>query len=214
MNNTEAEDKLLDAAHRLAALGLSPGSSGNVSVRIGDRIHVSATGSSLADLSRADLSVLDLQGHRVQGPIPTKEASLHMAFYARSPEISCVVHLHSPATVAVSCLPPHSDRSALPPITPYFVMRVGQTPLLPYAHPGSPDHANHLATIDFQFRAALLRNHGAVVAGSQVSQAETAAIELEQAAAVILRLPAGRYRTLSEGQAQALAEQYGSYWGA
>ncbi|GAB2623274.1 class II aldolase/adducin family protein [Pseudactinotalea suaedae] len=208
----EAVAELLEAAHHLAGLGLSPGSSGNVSVRTGDHVLVSATGTQMGSLAPEGLSRLDLHGNLVDGPRPTKEAPLHLAFYRRSPELRCVIHLHSPAAVAASCLPPYSERSALPPITPYFVMRVGQTPLLPYAVPGSVEHGDSIEGLTFAFRAALLQNHGAVCAGTTVAAAREAAIELEAAAEVLLKLPTAGYHTLSEEQAHAVAAAHGSHW--
>lgn len=205
--------ELLEAAHELAALGLSPGSSGNVSVRAGDRVLVSATGTSLASLGADGLAELGLDGGHVAGPRPTKEASLHLAFYRRLPEATCVIHLHSPSAVAASCLEPWSERSALPPITPYFVMRVGQAPLLRYAPPGSPEHAERLTAVPFPIRAALLANHGPVVAGATVAEARDAAIELEATAEVLLRLPVRGFHTLTEDQAHEVARAHGSFWG-
>lgn len=207
-------EELLDAAHHLAALGLSPGSSGNVSIRIGNDVLLSGTGTRMADLGAEGLSRVDLQGGLVGGPRPTKEAPLHLAFYHRVPALRCVIHLHSPSAVAASCLPPYSERSALPPITPYFVMRVGQTPLLPYAPPGALEHGHSIAALTFPFRAALLQNHGAVCAGITVAAARDAAIELEATSEVLLKLPASGYHALSEEQAAAVATLHRSHWGA
>jgi ribulose-5-phosphate 4-epimerase/fuculose-1-phosphate aldolase len=150
----------------------------------------------------------------VAGPRPTKEAPLHLALYRKSERTSAVVHLHSASAVAASCLPPFSARSALPPITPYFVMRVGQTPLIPYAAPGSAEHADAIDQLDFDFTAALLQNHGSIVAGDTVARAADAAIELEAAAEVLVRLGSSDYTPLSESQAMELAERYDSCWDA
>lgn len=207
-----AVDDLIAAAHELARLGLSPGTSGNLSVRIGDRVFLSATGASMATLARADLAELALDGEHLGGPRPTKEAPLHLAFYQKSERASAVVHLHSAAAVAASCLPPHSELSALPPITPYFVMRVGQTPLIPYAAPGSSELASQIEQRTFAFRAALLQNHGLIVSGDSVARAVDAAIELEAASEVLMRLGAQEFLPLSDLQARELADQYDSCW--
>ncbi|MDR5699388.1 class II aldolase/adducin family protein [Agromyces aerolatus] len=209
---TAAIDDLVEAAHELAALGLSPGTSGNVSVRFGDRVYLSATGASMATLTPAGLSELALDGTHLAGPRPTKEAPLHLAFYRKSDRTRAVVHLHSAAAVAASCLPPHSDLSALPPITPYFVMRVGQTPLIPYAAPGSSELANQIELRTFEFRAALLQNHGSIVAADSVARAVDAAIELEAAAEVLMRLGSQEFTPLTDAQARELADRYDSCW--
>lgn len=209
---TTAIDELIDAAHALATLGLSPGTSGNLSVRIADRVFLSATGASMATLTPGDLAELALDGTHIAGPRPTKEAPLHLAFYRKSERTRAVVHLHSAAAVAVSCLPPHSDLSALPPITPYFVMRVGQTPLIPYAAPGSSELASQIEQRTFAFRAALLQNHGLIVAGDSVARAVDAAIELETASEVLIRLGAQEFTPLSDAQSRELADRYDSCW--
>lgn len=205
-------DELVHAARDLAALGLSPGTSGNVSMRFENRVYLSATGSSMSALTTDDLAELSLDGAHLAGPQPTKEAPLHLAFYRKSEDVRAVVHLHSANAVAASCLPPYSEFSALPPITPYFVMRVGQTPLIPYAPPGSTEHAAELDARSFRFRAALLQNHGSIVAGESIAKAAEAAIELETAAEVLLRLGAQEYSPLSDAQARHLAERFGSCW--
>ncbi|MDT0436479.1 MULTISPECIES: class II aldolase/adducin family protein [Streptomyces] len=210
---TAPRDELVRTAAHLASLGLSPGSSGNLSVRDGDgRVLLTPTGADLAALDPDALSVLDLDGTHLDGPRPSKELPLHLAFYRRDPANRAVVHLHSRQAVAASCLPPWSARSALPPLTPYFVMRVGQTPLLPYAPPGDPGQAADLERLDFPCRAALLQNHGPVTAGPTLKAAAEAAVEIEEVSALLLLLGARHPRLLTPAQARALAARYGSCW--
>ncbi|MFF8682782.1 class II aldolase/adducin family protein [Streptomyces sp. NPDC015237] len=204
--------ELVAAAAHLAGLGLSPGSSGNVSVRDGDRVLTTPTGADLAALDPHGLSVLDLGGRHLDGPAPSKEYPLHLAFYRREHATRAVVHLHSRHAAAASCRSPWSERSALPPLTPYFVMRVGQIPLLPYAPPGDPAQAAGLERIAFPCRAALLQNHGPVVAGTSLRAATEAAIEVEEACALHLLLGDQPVRLLTPEEATALATQYGTYW--
>ncbi|MFJ8750276.1 class II aldolase/adducin family protein [Streptomyces sp. NPDC102441] len=204
---------LAAAGARLAALGLSPGSSGNLSVRVDDRILITPTGADLAEVDPHGLSVLGLDGTHLDGPRPSKEFPLHSAFYRRDPGTRAVVHLHARHATAVSCLPPWSVRSAVPPLTPYFVMRVGQTPLVPYAPPGDADQAEDLARLPFPLRAALLQNHGPVLAGRTMARAVDAAVELEEVSALLLTLGERSPRLLTPEEADALAEKYDSPWG-
>ena len=207
-----AADDIVAAAHDLAARGLSPGRSGNVSVRIGDRVHIAATGADLATMTVDDLAVTDLSGRHLSGRRPSKELPLHLAFYRRDRDCAAVVHLHSRYAVAVSCLPPWSDRSALPPITPYFVMRVGQIPLVDYAPPGDAGQADRLAALPVPFRAALLANHGPVMAGRTVGEAVEGAIEIEETSALTLLTRDAGVRPLTADAARALADRYDSPW--
>jgi 3-dehydro-4-phosphotetronate decarboxylase len=209
---TDLRHELAAAAAHLARLGLSPGSSGNISVRDGDRVLITPTGADLAALDTGALSVLALDGRHLDGPRPSKEFPLHLAFYRREAATGAVVHLHSRQAAAASCRPPWSARSALPPLTPYFVMRVGQTPLLPYAPPGDPAQAALLERLPFPFRAALLQNHGPVVAGATLRAATEAAVEIEEVSALLLLLGAHPPRLLTTAEAEALAERYGSCW--
>lgn len=201
---------------RLEALGLSPGSSGNISVRVGDRVHISATGTSLGGLSPEDLSVMDLTGQglrHVSGPRPSKEHGLHEALYLRDAEAVCVVHLHSTHAVAASCLPPWDEHSALPPLTPYLLMRVGNLPLLPYRPPGDADQAGMLRDLDITCHGALLQNHGPVVAGRTVAEAVDRAVEIELAAQTRMLL-AGHpeARLLTDHETDYLTTTYRQPW--
>jgi 3-dehydro-4-phosphotetronate decarboxylase len=210
MNDARAE--LAEAGAHLAGLGLSPGSSGNLSIRADSRIYLTPTGTDLARVDPAALSVLDLTGAHLDGPKPSKEFPLHTAFYRRDPAARAVVHLHSRHAAAVSCLPAWSEYSAVPPLTPYFVMRVGQTPLLPYAAPGDSGQADAMEALPFPFRAALLQNHGPVVAGASMARAVEAAVELEEVSALLLALGGRAPRLLSPAEIAPLTRTYGSPW--
>jgi ribulose-5-phosphate 4-epimerase/fuculose-1-phosphate aldolase len=207
-----ARKDLVATGRRLVELGLSPGASGNLSVREGDHVVITPTGALLGELDVEALSVLDLDGRLVDGPKPSKEFPLHLAMYRRGVGVDAVVHLHSPHAAAVSCLPAWSRRSAVPPLTPYFVMRVGQTPLVPYASPGDPRQARHVEELDFDFRAALLQNHGSLVAATGMAAAADAAVELEEVCRLLLLLAGREPRLLSASEAAELAARYGTAW--
>ncbi|GAA3606561.1 class II aldolase/adducin family protein [Agrococcus terreus] len=203
---------LIDAGRQLVDAGLSPGSSGNVSVRDGDRILMTGTGTRLGALERTDLAELALDGTPLGGARPSKEVALHLALYAKNPEHAAVVHVHSPSAVAAACLAPWSDESAVPPLTPYALMRVGQAPLLPFAAPGDPAMGERIAASPHPFRAALLANHGAVVSGEDLARAVDSTIELEEWCRIAL-LTQGAARTLiAPEHVRALADRWGMPW--
>ncbi|AXG82159.1 class II aldolase/adducin family protein [Streptomyces paludis] len=213
---SDARAELVAAGAALSAAGLSPGTSGNLSVRVGGRIYMTPTGARLEALDPEALAVLDadapLDAGHTAGPAPSKEFPLHRAFYRRDPATRAVVHLHSAHAAACSCLPPWSRRSALAPLTPYFVMRVGQTPLIPYAAPGDPEQARQLELLDFPFHAALLQNHGPITAGDTLARAVDAAVELEEVSRLTLLLKDTGPRVLTTEEAGALARRYGTVW--
>lgn len=200
------------AGRQLAALGLSPGTSGNVSVRAGDLVVMSPTGTSLGNLDPDALSVLTLDGRLVGGAAPSKEFPFHRAMYRRAVSTQAVVHLHSPHAVAMSCLRPWSVTSAVPPLTPYFVMRVGQTPLIPYASPGSSEQAEAIEALPFPFSSLLLQNHGSVCAAASLTDAVGAAVELEETSRLAVMLGGRAATLLPEGEPERLAKRYGTAW--
>jgi ribulose-5-phosphate 4-epimerase/fuculose-1-phosphate aldolase len=205
-------EQLVAAGRALVDAGLSPGSSGNLSARDGDRMLMTATGTRLGHLTAADLAVLDLGGRHLAGPKPSKEVSLHAALYAKNADHLAVVHVHSPSAVALSCLAPWSAQSAVPPLTPYSLMRVGQVPLLGFVAPGDPAMGALITDSPHPFRAALLANHGAVVSGETVDAAVASAIELEEACRIAL-LTAGRDRRLIDPeQVIAITSRWGMPW--
>ncbi|MFD7438400.1 class II aldolase/adducin family protein [Streptomyces sp. NPDC059861] len=198
-------DALAAACRDLAALGLSPGSSGNASVRTADGILTTPTGLPLSALTAQDISVLDSSGRHRAGPPPTKEAPLHLRVYARLPHHGAVVHLHSTHAVAVACLEPAEHASVFPPYTPYSVMRLGAVPLLPYAPPGSERLAALADRLSPDTRACLLAQHGSMTMGADLGTAIQAAVELEETARIHLLLAQHRgVRTLSPDEYAAL----------
>lgn len=217
LDEATALEELVACGRKMVESGLSPGSSGNLSVRIGDRIHLTPTGARLDALEPDRLAVVPLRGSPEPAapgtPRPSKEFPLHQALYQRDESTRAVVHVHSPHAVAWSCVPPWSERSAVPPLTPYFVMRVGQVPLVEYAPPGDPEQARQLAALRQPFRAALLQNHGPVTAGTTVEMAYEAAVELEETARLLLLLGDNERRLLDAQQVDELRQKYGTPWG-
>ena len=207
-----AVDQLIHAGRALVEAGLSPGSSGNVSVRDGDRILMSGTGTRLGALAPGDIAVLDAQGTHLSGAKPSKEVSLHLALYAKNPDHTSVVHVHSPYAVTVSCLAPWADHSAVPPLTPYSLMRVGQVPLLAFAAPGDPAMGDLISNSPYPFRAALLANHGAVVSGEHLDRAVDSAVELEEACRITVLTDGSDRRLIDPAEVRSITSRWGMPW--
>ncbi len=166
--------------------GFTVGSSGNISVRCGGGFLMTPTNSCMGFLESDRLSRLDADGRHTGGDRPTKELPLHFAFYEARPETQAVVHLHSTHATALSCLADIDPEDAIPPITPYVVMRVGRVPVVPYTKPGSADVAPLIRERAAEHSAVLLANHGPVVAGSSLEAAVFASEELEETAKLLL----------------------------
>lgn len=203
------EAKLAEEICRVGASlfdrGLTHGSTGNISAALPDGGWLmTPTGSSLGNLDPARLSRLDGAGRHVGGDRPTKEAFLHTSMYRERPQSGAVVHLHSTHSVAVSCLDGIDHANCLPPITAYYVMRIGTLPLVPYFPPGDEALAEAVAKLAGRHHAVLLANHGPVVAGSSLSAAQDAVEELEETAKLFLLLRGERVRPLTEAQVAEL----------
>ena len=194
--------------------GLTHGSTGNISARLDDGWLLTPTGSSLGTLDPARLSKLDWQGRLVSGDKPSKENFLHLAMYEERAKAAAgtgsatnagaVIHLHSTHSVAVSVLEDIDVNDVLPPITAYYVMRIGSLPLVPYFAPGDRQLADAVRRFAGKHHAMLLANHGPVVAGSSLSAAADAVEELEETAKLFLLLQGKRIRTLTAEQVTAL----------
>ena len=191
--------------------GYIPGGSGNISVRTGDGgMLLTPTNSCLGRLEAGAIAKLDGEGNHLAGGKPSKESALHQAVYDARPGAGAVVHLHSPHGVAVSCLRGLDPAEVLPPLTPYFVMRIGRLAYAPYFPPGDMAMARAVGELASQYSAVLLAHHGIVVAGSDLQDAVYAAEELEETARLFLLLEGQDHKALSPGQVKELKERFGS----
>ncbi len=190
--------------------GYGCGSSGNVSVMTDAGMIVSPTNSCMGRLDPKRLSVVAADGRHVSGDKPSKEAFLHLAMYEERPEMTAVVHLHSTHSVAVSCLAEIDPADVLPPITAYYVMRIGTLPLVPYFPPGDKTLAGAVRDKARHHHAMLLANHGPVVAGKSLDAAVYAAEELEETAKLYLMLRGERTRFLTPEQVADLHVRFPS----
>ena len=201
---TKAREAICRLGASIFARGLTFGSSGNISVPIADGYLMTPTNVSLGDLDPARLAKLAPDGTPISGDAPTKESFLHRAMYEERGAAEAVVHLHSTHSVAVSCLADVDPANVLPPITAYYVMRVGTLPLVPYFRPGDPKLADAVRSLAGRHHAVLLANHGPVVAGTSLSAAAAAIEELEETARLHLLLHGHRTRFLTDAQVEEL----------
>jgi len=210
MNQSKLREHICRFGRSLFERGLTPGSSGNISVRLDEGGWlVTPTNASLGFLDPATLSQLDAGGRLVSGDAPTKEVPLHTALYETRRSAQAVVHLHSTHSVAVSMLPDVDPRAALPPMTPYYLMKCGATALIPYYRPGDPAVADAIKGLAGKYSSVLLANHGPVVAGDSLEAAVFAMEELEETAKLFLLLRGLNPRHLSPAQVADLTKTFG-----
>jgi ribulose-5-phosphate 4-epimerase/fuculose-1-phosphate aldolase len=208
MNESQQREQICRTAKSLFERGLTHGSTGNISARCDDGWLLTPTGSNLGSLDPARLSKLDWSGKPISGDAPSKENFLHLCMYQQREKSGAVIHLHSTYSVAVSVLADVSPDDVLPPLTAYYVMRIGTLPLLPYFAPGDMKLADAVRAMASRHHAVLLANHGPVVAGSNLAAASDAIEELEATARLHLLLQGHKTRPLTASQVAELRERY------
>jgi len=204
MSEARLREEICAIGQSIFERGLTAGSSGNISAKTEEGWLMTPTGSSLGRLDPARLSKLGHDGRLVSGDPPTKESFLHRVMYEERPATGAVVHLHSTHSVAVSCLTEVDPDDVLPPITAYYVMRVGKLPLVPYFRPGDLALAEAVRGLAGKHHAVLLANHGPVVAGTNLDAAVNAIEELEETAKLYLLLRGADTRYLTAAQVMEL----------
>ena len=208
MNETKLREEICTLGKSMFDRGLTVGSSGNLSARTGDGWLMTPTNSCLGRLDPAKLSKVDAQGNLISGDKQTKESFLHLSMYAERPSAGAIVHLHSTHSVAVSCLADVDPKQPIPPITAYYVMKIGNLVLLPYYAPGDMTLANAVKEVAGKHHAILLANHGPIVAGKDLESAVYATEELEETARLYLLLRGNRLKILTPEQVAELHRKW------
>jgi len=207
---TKLRDEIVAVGRSIFDRGLTGGSTGNISVRLSNgSMLMTPTNASLGNLDPVRLSLLDKNGVHISGDKPTKEAFLHTCMYCARGSDNAVVHLHSTHSVAVSILNGVDSDDVLPPLTAYYVMRVGTLPLIPYFAPGDQALAEAVAAKADRHHAVLLANHGPVVSGTSLANAQYAVEELEETAKLFLMVKDWPVRLLTAKQVADLKSRFG-----
>lgn len=195
--------------------GMTGGSTGNISARTPDGgLLVSPTGTSFGRLDPARLSRFDDKGILISGDAPTKEMSLHSAFYDTRSTVGAVVHLHACHSVALSMMPDANEDDFLPHLTPYAIMKLGKVKLLPFFMPGDAAMGDAVRGLAGKRSAVMLANHGPVVAGKDVEAACNAIEELENSARLAMMTRGMSPRRLSDQDVQKLITTFNMEWDA
>ena len=208
MNESKLREEICVLGKSMFDRGLTVGSSGNISVRLDDGWLMTPTNSCLGRLDPAKLSKVDAKGNLLSGDKQTKESFLHLSVYGERPTAGAIVHLHSTHSVAVSCLADTDPHQPIPPITAYYVMKIGNLVLLPYYAPGDMTLANAVKEVAGKHHAILLANHGPIVAGKDLESAVYATEELEETARLYLLLRGSPLKILSPVQVAELHRKW------
>ena len=220
MNETQAREEICRVGKSLFDRGYVHATAGNVSVRLSDGFLITPTDACLGFLDPAQLAKVDLQGQQVSGARASKTLALHQRIYESArrfdPGTRCVIHTHSTHCVALTL---HNEQSELlPPLTPYFVMKVGHVPVIPYHRPGDPAAAKVVAQTIGRYgeqgkpiRAVMLSRLGPNVWQDSPMAAMATLEELEETARLAVLKPQG-IEPLTEAQIEELRQSFDARW--
>lgn len=195
----------------LYARGHAVGTAGNISAKLDDGWLITPTDACLGRLDPAQIAKVDRSGQTVSGGKPSKTLALHRGIYARNAEAYGIVHTHSTHLVALTLAGVWRDTDVLPPITPYYVMKVGHIPLIRYRRPGDPQVADEVAALAGRVRGVLLERLGPVVWAPTVEQASAVLEELEETARLWL-MTNPKPEPLDEAALDDLRRSFGARW--
>jgi 3-dehydro-4-phosphotetronate decarboxylase len=213
MDETEVRREICRVGRSLFERGYVHSTAGNISVRLPDGFLITPTDACLGFLNPETLSKVGPDGVQISGERASKTLALHRRIYDADANAHCVIHTHSTHLVALTLAGVWKQDDILPPITPYYVMKVGHVPLIPYHRPGDPQVgelvAGHIAKTPI--RAVMIDRLGPNVWHGTPAAAMAALEELEETAR--LWLLTGRSASpLTEEQIDSLRRQFGASW--
>ena len=219
MTHANLRSEICRIGQSLYARGYVHASAGNISVKLPEGgFLITPTDACLGDLQPEALAHVDESGTQISGDRASKTLRLHQHIYAAEPTATCVIHTHASHLVQLSIQGVWSAQDIVPPITPYFVMKVGHVPLIPYAVPGALTVAAQVGAAiqrsqrdERPIRAVMLERLGPVVWHASLAQASAVLEELEETAKLWLATNC-RATPLSDEAIQDLRDAFGARW--
>ena len=219
MNESRAREEICRIGRSLFERGYVHATAGNISVRLDDGFLITPTDACLGFLDPAQLARLDADGKQTSGPAASKTVALHARIYSAAAtfdaQTRCVIHTHSTHCVALTLR--DTGAELLPPITPYFVMKVGHVPVIRYHRPGAPEAAAAVVEAIERYgkqgtpiRAVMLERLGPNVWHDSPAQAMAVLEELEETARLLLLAP--QATPLPEHKIDELRRAFGARW--
>lgn len=211
MNESNKIDELIVYSKVLYERKLIHATGGNTSVRDGEFVWISQTGAKLGELTENEVVKVDLQGNVLSGSRPSKEMGMHLAMYRAREGAKAAIHAHPTFSIALSTLLTEETEDAVPPYTAAFYVRAGRVPMIPY-HP-SGAHSLHVAVerLAPHYHAILLRQHGLLVTGGDMSDTLGIVEEIEQCCQVAVAV--GKTGgVLTEAEREGIDKAMGRSW--
>ena len=214
--STALREQICRVGGSLFARGYVHATAGNISVRTEAGFLITPTDACLGELDPTRLAEVDNDGVQTAGDRASKTLALHRRIYAADPDARCIIHTHSTHLVALTLAGVWSADDIVPPITPYFVMKVGHVPLIPYHRPGDPavgDEVERRITAmrdaGTPIRAVMLERLGPNVWHRSPAEASAVLEELEETARLWLMT---RPAPLQPAQIDELRASFGARW--
>ena len=233
MTESQAREEICRVGRSLFERGYAHATAGNISVRLdaaaGGGTLITPTDACLGFLEPARLAHIDAEGNQTSGDRASKTIALHEQIYQATATLAdparCIIHTHSTHCVALTLRPAAAEHGEatrqpelLPPITPYFVMKVGHVPLIPYRRPGDPAAAflvaqaiSLYAARGTPIRAVMLERLGPNVWHGSPAAAMAALEELEETARLVHSSPQPVLPLTAE-QIETLRHKFGAHW--
>jgi ribulose-5-phosphate 4-epimerase/fuculose-1-phosphate aldolase len=218
MNEMELRQEICRVGRSLFERGYVHSTAGNISVRLPDGFLITPSEACLGFLAPETLAKVGTDGVQISGERASKTLTLHRGIYSADAEAGCVIHTHSTHLVALTLSGVWKEGDVLPPITPYYVMKVGHVPLISYHRPGEAIVgelvAEQIAIMHKHgtpIRAVMLDRLGPNVWHSTPTGAMAALEELEETARLWL-LASPKPEPLSEEQIDQLRRHFGASW--
>lgn len=169
MVDSKSIEELIFYSRTLYERRLLHAAGGNTSVRDGEFVWISQTGAKLGSLCRDEIVKVNLQGEVLEGTAPSMEMGMHLAMYRARKDVGAVIHAHPTYAIALSTLLDQGSNDAIPPYTADFYVRAGRVPMIPYHHSGGHLLHEAVTALAASYHAILLRQHGLLVAGANMS---------------------------------------------
>src|SRR6202453_3876042 len=215
MNEMELRQEICRVGRSLFERGYVHSTAGNISVRLTEGFLITPSEACLGFLKPDVLAKVGADGVQLSGERASKTLTLHRRLYAADPDAACVIHTHSTHLVALTLAGVWKREDILPPLTPYFVMKVGHVPLIEYHRPGDPAVGDLVAQViegmrgqGTPIRAVMLDRLGPNVWHSTPASAMAALEELEETAR--LWLLAAQPKPLTPEQIDQLRQHFGA----
>jgi L-fuculose-phosphate aldolase len=201
-NRSQIVSQIIETGRKLYSLGFAPATDGNISVREGDNIYITASGEPKGDLKAKDILKLNLNGKPLQhGTKPTSELAIHMAVYKARRDVGAVIHAHPPYATAASLSGIPLENYYMPEI----VLTLGKIPTTPYFKPMSLEAALEVSRIIKNHNAVILKRHGSVTTGKNLHEAFFNLERLESYARIMtLAFLSGNPKTLPKSEVKTL----------